>query len=96
MRITATITHDDGRAETVQVRVADLADFEDAFDRPATILEHEPRLSWLLWVVWRALRRADKTLSAYEQWRATVADLDVVGVGDDATEAEERPTSPVS
>lgn len=93
MRFTAHVTHEDGRNETALIRVADIADFEDTFNMAATRLEAEPRFSWMLWLAWRALRRADSTIPDYDAWRATVADLDI-----DTTEAEaeERPTSPVS
>lgn len=79
MKITLLITFLDGSTKEIECIAADLVAFEDKYNLSITNLD-KPRIGWLLYLAWHALKRTKATDKGYEDWLETV---DTVGANDD-------------
>lgn len=79
LNINLTVTHKDGSKNDVVCKTSDYVAFEAHFDKPVSILE-QGRLTYLLWLAWKASSRVGVTQLVFDEWVDTV---DSIESGDD-------------
>ena len=72
MRVNLRIEYTGGESTDVVCSARDLVAFEDKYQRSVARLEHEMRLTDLLFLAWHSLNRQKQTTKDFESW------LDVV------------------
>jgi hypothetical protein len=68
MRITLRVDLVDGSKQDVICSAIDLVAFEDKYQRSVARLEHEMRLTDLLFIAWHSLHRQKQTGKDFDNW----------------------------
>lgn len=68
MRISLRVEYSDGNKEEVRCSAKDLVAFEDKYQRSVARLEHEMKLTDLLFIAWHSLNRQGLTKKDFEAW----------------------------
>lgn len=68
MRINLRVEYTDGNKVEVQCGAKDLVAFEDKYQRSVARLEHEMKLTDLLFIAWHSLRRQSQTAKEFDAW----------------------------
>ena len=76
LSIDMTVTLDDGQKVSVTCKTPDFLAFESQFDKPFSVLQEQPRLTYLLFLAWAAAKRAKVTEKTFEEWSEDVANVE--------------------
>lgn len=68
MRINLRVEYSNGKQEDVRCSAKDLVAFEDKFQRSVARLEHEMKLTDLLFIAWHSLKRQGQTTNDFDTW----------------------------
>jgi hypothetical protein len=79
MQIPFKVEFTDGSKESVVCGTPDFIAFEDKFNLAVTTIQKDPRLTYLAYIVWNALRRKNKTDKSFEDFVQTLETIE----GDD-------------
>jgi hypothetical protein len=71
------ITFIDGTSREVTAVVSDLMAFEDKFDKSVSDFAKGVRLSWLVWIAWKAESRMKQTELEFELYTDSIASVEV-------------------
>jgi hypothetical protein len=75
MRISLRVEYQDGNKEEVRCSASDLVAFEDKYQRSVARLEHEMKLTDLLFIAWHSLNRQGITKKDFEAWLEDVESI---------------------
>ena len=70
------IKYDDGTTAVVHPKPVDLVMFERKFSMAATKIDEDPRMDYILFLAWAALRRTGQESRSYDDFLADLADID--------------------
>jgi hypothetical protein len=79
MQIPFKVEFTDGSKEFVVCGTPDFIAFEDKFNLAVTTIQKDPRLTYLAYIVWNALRRKKQTDKSFEDFVETLENIE----GDD-------------
>lgn len=79
MQIPFKVEFTDGSKESVVCNTPDFIAFEDKFNLAVTTIQKDPRLTYLAYIVWNALRRKKQTDKSFEEFVETLENIE----GDD-------------
>ena len=79
MQIPFIVEFADGSKESVVCSTPDFIAFEDKFNLAVTTIQKDPRLTYLAYIVWNALRRKKQTDKSFEDFVETLENIE----GDD-------------
>lgn len=71
------ITFTDGTSREVTAIVSDLMAFEDKFDKSVSDFAKGVRLSWLVFIAWKAESRATATSLDFDAYALTISAVEV-------------------
>lgn len=71
------ITFSDGTSREVTAVVADLMAFEDRYDTSVASFASGVRLSWLVFIAWKAETRTKQTALEFEAYAETISGVEV-------------------
>jgi hypothetical protein len=71
------ITFVDGTSREVTAIVSDLMAFEDKFDKSVADFQKGVRLSWLVFIAWKAETRTKATAIEFEAYADTISAVEV-------------------
>jgi hypothetical protein len=80
MQIPFKVEFADGTKQDVVCGTPDFIAFEEKFNLAVTTIQKDPRLTYLSFIVWNALRRSKKTDKSFEDFIETLENIQ----GDDA------------
>jgi hypothetical protein len=86
MRITLRVDLVDGSKQDVICSAVDLVAFEDKYQRSVARLEHEMRLTDLLFIAWHSLHRQKQTGKDFDNW---LNDVESITSSDDDPKSED-------
>jgi hypothetical protein len=86
MRITLRVDLVDGSTQDVICSAIDLVAFEDKYQRSVARLEHEMRLTDLLFIAWHSLHRQKQTGKDFDNW---LNDVESITSSDDDPKSED-------
>jgi hypothetical protein len=86
MRITLRVDLVDGSTQDVICSAVDLVAFEDKYQRSVARLEHEMRLTDLLFIAWHSLHRQKQTGKDFDNW---LNDVESITSSDDDPKSED-------
>jgi hypothetical protein len=86
MRITLRVDLVDGSKQDVICSAIDLVAFEDKYQRSVARLEHEMRLTDLLFIAWHSLHRQKQTGKDFDNW---LNDVESITSSDDDPKSED-------
>jgi hypothetical protein len=67
----------DGESREVTAIVSDLMAFEDKFDKSVADFQTGVRLSWLVFIAWKAESRTKQTMLDFEAYAETISAVEV-------------------
>jgi len=67
----------DGSSREVQAIVSDLMAFEDRFDKSVADFQKGVRLSWLVFIAWKAETRTKQTTLEFEAYAELISAIEV-------------------
>ena len=79
MQIPFKVEFTNGSKESVVCGTPDFIAFEDKFNLAVTTIQKDPRLTYLAYIVWNALRRRKQTDKSFEDFVDTLENIE----GDD-------------
>ena len=79
MQIPFKVEFTDGSNESVVCGTPDFIAFEDKFNLAVTTIQKDPRLTYLAYIVWNALRRKKQTDKSFEDFVDSLENIE----GDD-------------
>lgn len=77
MRISLQVEYDSGAVVDVVATAPDLVAFERKYERAMAVFATEPRIEWLMFLAWTALKRRNKTHLDFDPWMDEVAGITV-------------------
>jgi len=75
MKFSVKVSYADGSAVMATVVIADQVAFENAFDRPVSVLTTNFHMRDLAWMTWHSLHRAGKTGLDFDSWLLLVDEV---------------------
>lgn len=85
MRINLRVEYSNGKQEDVRCSAKDLVAFEDKYQRSVARLEHEMKLTDLLFIAWHSLNRQGLTKKDFDAW---LDDVESITPSDDDPKLE--------
>ena len=76
MQIPFRVEFVDGSKESVVCGTPDFIAFEDKFNVAVTTIQKDPRLTYLAYIVWNALRRKKQTDKSFEDFVDTLDNIE--------------------
>ena len=76
MQIPFKVEFADGTKANVLCSTPDFIAFEEKYDLAVTVIQKDPRLTYLSFIVWNALRRSKKTTSTFEEFIETLQGIE--------------------
>ena len=76
MQIPFKVEFVDGSKESVVCGTPDFIAFEDKFNLAVTTIQKDPRLTYLAYIVWNALRRKKQTDKNFEDFVETLENIE--------------------
>jgi hypothetical protein len=76
MQIPFKVEFVDGSKESVVCGTPDFIAFEDKFNLAVTTIQKDPRLTYLAYIVWNALRRRKQTDKSFEDFVETLENIE--------------------
>lgn len=70
------ITFEGGEEAAVTCKTPDFLTFESHFDKAFSVLQEQPRLTYLLFLAWAAAKRSKLTDKPFEEWSETVENVE--------------------
>jgi hypothetical protein len=76
MQIPFKVEFADGSKQSVVCGTPDFIAFEEKFNLAVTVIQKDPRLTYLSFIVWNALRRKNKTDKSFEDFIDTLENIE--------------------
>lgn len=76
MQIPFKVEFADGSKQDVLCGTPDFIAFEEKFNLAVTVIQKDPRLTYLSFIVWNALRRKNKTDKSFEDFIDTLENIE--------------------
>lgn len=76
MQIPFKVEFADGSKQDVLCGTPDFIAFEEKFNLAVTVIQKDPRLTYLSFIVWNALRRKNKTDKSFEDFIDTLETIE--------------------
>jgi hypothetical protein len=76
MRVNLRVEYSDGTKTEVRCSAKDLVAFEDKYQRSVARLEHEMKLTDLLFIAWHSLNRQKETAKDFDTWLDEVESIE--------------------
>jgi len=79
MRIALTVEYLDGSGVEVTASAPDLNAFEETYDMALGDFQKNPRIKYLMFIAWHALKRNKLTTDTFEPWMERVDSIQIAG-----------------